>query len=522
MSLELIKDSIRVNQVIGEDSSQTVIENDIIVPDVKPDIGRVLIMDGDVFVNSADTMQDKILVNGTLAYKILYVSDDESQSVKSINTNAGFSYALEVPSARQGMKSKVKCEVEHIDYNVLNGRKVNVKAILKMSGRVMDEIAKDVVNDLSGIDNIQTLKERAEVNCFIGGSEVNHVVNERLEVPAGKPTIKEILRNDVKIVGKDYKITDDKIIAKAEVNISTLYIADDEDRSIQFMEHEIPFTQFIDLADVNDNCSCEVDFRIVSSEFTAEEDSDGELRIINGEMNIDIAASGYEKRSIKVVEDAYSPLMRMNLEKEAFRIKEVVAENKSQIVLKDTIVVEDGDPEISEVFNVICKPALSEVRVMDDKIFLEGVVNNNVLYVANNLEQPIHCCQQEVPFRQNIDIKEITSEMDCDVDIDIEHCNYSMVSANEVEVRLVINVASRVSKETVLPLIVKVSELPSEDRSAASQPSLTIYFSQPGDTLWKVAKKYYTTMDDIKRINGLTDAESFNPGQKLIIPRRNS
>jgi len=45
-----------------------------------------------------------------------------------------------------------------------------------------------------------------------------------LEVPAGKPAIKEILRNDVKIVGKDYRISDDKIIAKGDINILTLYI----------------------------------------------------------------------------------------------------------------------------------------------------------------------------------------------------------------------------------------------------------------------------------------------------------
>jgi len=43
----------------------------------------------------------------------------------------------------------------------------------------------------------------------------------------GKPAIKEILRNDVKIVGKDYRISDDKIIAKGDINILTLYIGGD-------------------------------------------------------------------------------------------------------------------------------------------------------------------------------------------------------------------------------------------------------------------------------------------------------
>jgi len=53
-----------------------------------------------------------------------------------------------------------------------------------------------------------------DIYCYLGENTVNCTSEEMLEVPAGKPAIKEILRNDVKIVGKDYRISDDKIIAK--------------------------------------------------------------------------------------------------------------------------------------------------------------------------------------------------------------------------------------------------------------------------------------------------------------------
>ncbi len=50
MSLELVKEAVRLNQTVGEDSTQTIVENDIIVPDIKPDIVRILLLDGDVFI----------------------------------------------------------------------------------------------------------------------------------------------------------------------------------------------------------------------------------------------------------------------------------------------------------------------------------------------------------------------------------------------------------------------------------------------------------------------------------------
>ena len=61
MSLELVKEAVRLNQPIGEDTIQTIVENDIIVPDVKPDITRILLLDGDSWIDSAEAASDKVL-----------------------------------------------------------------------------------------------------------------------------------------------------------------------------------------------------------------------------------------------------------------------------------------------------------------------------------------------------------------------------------------------------------------------------------------------------------------------------
>ena len=112
--------------------------------------------------------------------------------------------------------------------------------------------------DIKDMDDVQILKENIKMNSYIGENTTNCSIKESLEVPAGKPSIREILRNDIKISGKDYKITDNKIAAKGELNISTLYIGDNEEQGIQFMEHEIPFTEFIDLPGINEDSICEL------------------------------------------------------------------------------------------------------------------------------------------------------------------------------------------------------------------------------------------------------------------------
>lgn len=520
MSLELVRETIKVNQVISKDSPQTIVENDIIVPDTKPDISRILLFDGDVIVNSTQITRDKALIDGTLNYKILYLSDDEEQRIKSILSSANFTQSIDVGETNPDFRCTAKCNIEHIDYGIVNSRKINVKCIIKADYRITSEGEQNIVNDLKGLDDLQTLKSSTGLNCYVGSGEGTYTVSERMEIPAGKPPIKELLRSDIKVTGKDYKIADNKVVAKGELNVSTLYIGDDERQSIQFMEHEIPFTQFIDLNGVSEDSVCKVDYKVMDSKLEAGEDSDGELRTVHGDIVLGISVEGYEKRNIELMEDAYSTSMAIEIEKEVFMMEEAVAENRSQVVLKDTITIQEESPDITEVFNVLCRPTLSEYKVLDDKLVLEGSVFNNVLYLTNSEEEPVFCHHQEIPFRQNMDVKGIKADMDCEIALDIDHCNYSMVSSNEVEVRLVIGVDLRFVNQVKVPLIVKAQEQPLDEKRIASQPSLVIYFAQPGDSLWKVAKRYYTTAEDIKRVNNMGEKEHLTIGQQLIVPRK--
>lgn len=520
MSLELVKESVIISEVVCEDSIQAVVENDIIVPDVKPDIGRILLLDGDVFVSNSEVMQDKIAVSGTIRYKILYICDDGSNGIKSINTNANFSCDMKTVNARQGMRAHVKCEIEHIEYNILNGRKINIRSIVKVNGKAVELLEKDIIGDLRGQDDIQILRDNVSINSCLGFNSTDFTVAESMEVPAGKPAIRELLRNDLKITGKDFKVDDGRLIVRGELNISTLYIGDDEEGSFQLMEHEIPFTHFLDMEGVNDSSMCELDYQIMDYQFEPGEDSDGEIRVLKCETALNISAVGYEKRSVETISDAYTPQLEIDLEKEPFKFEEYMFENRSQVILKDTISISGDVPDISEVFNVLCKPGLSDCTVYDDKVVVEGLVNNSILYLANSEQQPVYCYKQEIPFKQNIDIKGIKPGMRCDVSLDIEHYNYSVVSSNEVEVRLAIGVSVKAMNRTEIPLLVNITENPLDQSRGSAQPSIILYYSQEGDTLWKVAKKYFTTIDEIKKLNGLTDKDLVVPGQQIMIPKR--
>ncbi len=522
MALELIKESIKVNRVIGKDTTRTVLDNDIIVPDINPDISRILLLDGDVYVKNAETAQDRVQVDGVLNCKILYLSDDPDLPVRSINSPIDFSFSLDVENARHGMKCSVKCDVEHMEYNLINSRKINVRALISVTGKVTDGLEQEFVNDLVGIEDLRMLRESTVLNCFVGDGESEYTVRESLAVPDSKPAIREILRTDIRITGKDYKLTEDRVIAKGDLNITALYIGDDEYRTLQTLEFEVPFTQFIDVPGIGEDSECEVDFRIVDSRIEPLEDSDGEFTSLGCEVTVNAQVSAYRKSEVQMLSDAFGLRSELDIEKNVFEVEDPSFESRSQVVLKETLLTDEGSPEIVEVFNVISKPALTDCRISGGKITIEGVAKNSVLYIANDPEQPLYCHEEEIPFTHVIERDDADPDMDCEVDFEIDHCSYSMLSGREVELRLVINVPVKAVRKVQIPVISEVTEKQPDKREIADRPGIVLYFAQPGDTVWSISKKYRTAPEDLCAYNNLEENSVIEPGSQILILRKNA
>lgn len=52
---------------------------------------------------------------------------------------------------------------------------------------------------------------------------------------------------------------------------------------------------------------------------------------------------------------------------------------------------------------------------------------------------------------------------------------------------------------------------------AKSEAQHTTYVVKMGDSLWKIAHDYHTTVDALAKLNGITNPSLIYPGQKLII-----
>ena len=123
MALDLNGENILVSGIAGRGEINTVIEDDVIVPDSKPDVGRILVADADILIGNAEADRDKATVSGIIRYKIIYMPEDRENDIRSIVSDVPFSCDISVPGAEAGMGCTADCRVEHIECAIANNRK---------------------------------------------------------------------------------------------------------------------------------------------------------------------------------------------------------------------------------------------------------------------------------------------------------------------------------------------------------------------------------------------------------------
>ena len=57
--------------------------------------------------------------------------------------------------------------------------------------------------------------------------------------------------------------------------------------------------------------------------------------------------------------------------------------------------------------------------------------------------------------------------------------------------------------------------MPLDQEKIRNMPGITVYIVKPGDTLWDIAKKFYTTVEEIIQMNDLDGGRGICPGQPL-------
>ena len=174
-------------------------------------------------------------------------------------------------------------------------------------------------------------------------------------------------------------------------------------------------------------------------------------------------------------------------------------------------------PKVSQVLMCCGKVCITDKKLVEDKVVVEGIINVDVLYKTVDEEKYVYTVNEEIPFTSTVEIPGCKIDMQCIGKASLENIDAS-IEADTIAIKAVVEVYSRVNYVTHKEFLVDMTSV--EGELPEKKASLTIYVIQHGDTLWKIAKKYASTIDDLVKLNNIEDPDVVKVGHKLIIPGR--
>jgi len=107
-----------------------------------------------------------------------------------------------------------------------------------------------------------------------------------------------------------------------------------------------------------------------------------------------------------------------------------------QAIIQDTVTVPNGKPDAARGVEAQAKFSVENVKVVRDKVIVDGEVTAKVLYVAALPSQPVHFFQATIPFLEFIHLHGASPGMEALVYFNVEHISVDVVSPRRVKITI--------------------------------------------------------------------------------------
>ena len=191
--MNLVTDNININKVKNKNIYQITLDDDFIVSDSKPDIDKIIRVQGEVLIDECKVHNEKIEVRGRLKCVILYVSDYENGTIHSMIETLAFNESVNLPGVENNSNITIKGSLEDLSINIINSRKISIKGLVTLYIKEeMLENRKAVVS-IEDCSKVQMKKRQIAYSRLAVNKKDIFRIKEEIVLQSSKKNIQEIL-----------------------------------------------------------------------------------------------------------------------------------------------------------------------------------------------------------------------------------------------------------------------------------------------------------------------------------------
>lgn len=506
MPLDIGRQTLETERVVDSRIVKALIETDAMAQGAD----EVLLCDAMCSVDSAQTQQGRILLDGKVRFQVLYRAQGE---VTSLMVNAPL---REMIDADVGPKMAVNCftEIESAEARLMAGR-ILCRAVpaIRVTVTALEPCA--VISAINGIDGICVKRERIASLKVNAEAQAAASLSEEFDLPrslGAERTLITRARADV----SDIFDAVGGVTVKGSVALEAVHTCSIPGRPIAVSRHALPFEQFVELPEWLRG-DLRADAWITGITAQTLSDDEGALLRAGVDMTINVKALGADES--EAIVDAYAvgnsdiQITRgtLTVRTESRRVR-ALQTAKMQFALPEIPGGDGRVPGASQVLYCVGRPTMIQAESGDGKVTVDGVMELQAIYTPVGSENVL-AATLESPF---------TAVFQCDVPastpmlLEAFDCECVPVTSSQFELKCTLALHADVDAQKAVEVALDAQE--SEGRAVPM--GITVLLAQKGDTAWDLAKRFRVPTAELEHMNPELAAGVSGRGAQVMIFKR--
>ena len=506
MDFNMEKQGVNRMEIVYEASAEQPVDCDVTLPDYCPDIMRILRCTITPGIATAGASGDRITAEGTAVVRVIYVSD--SGRISCYEQTVPFSKSVNVSGLGEDVCVRAAASTQYCNCRAVNQRRADIHGCIAISFTVTAIKKQEILCGVNGA-GVQLKKKSMKVSDMICRLEKMFVLNEVKELDEDSPAVLRILHTRACARVSEVKAITNKILLKGEVWGKITYCT--EEGQVCCVEHTMPISQIIEAEGIDENTNNCVHLDVCSFETVPKADSTGEMKLMDITARVTAFVTACCEKELETVCDAYSTEYEADCEKQMMSLETLSGTFSDICLCRGTIEAPEAVADITDVW---CTGVTEKAFIVSGNVKISGSLSLCVLYQSAD-SQPC-MAEKAIDYEYERDVSIQGANARCEPWVYPGECVASAGASGKIEIKAEINISAEIYEVSEDRIISNITVDESKARQSTAA-ALTIYYSEEGESVWNIARRYNTTVEAVMNENNL-DSETVGSRRMLLIP----
>lgn len=329
-----------LDTVLREARGQEVTQ-EIRLPEGMPDVAKVICAWGQCLLRSKEWSVGTASASGGLAVRILYQPEDGGPE-QCMEGWLPFQTRWDLPADCPDGILRVKCLTRFVDARSVTPRKLMVRAGIGILAEAFVPSGPEQALPEMRIEGVELKKTVWPVRLPAEAGEKAFDFEEELRLPPSAPVPEKILCCRLEPKVQEKRVVGDKLVFRGSGNLHTLYSS--PEGRLHSWDQEVPFSVLAELDRAYDT-DAQADVTVMPTTLEAEVDREGHVRVqgsCTGQYLIT------DRKLLELAEDAYSPGRELALHSQDLELPVQLENRRENLYGEQTISAEaDAVADIS-------------------------------------------------------------------------------------------------------------------------------------------------------------------------------